>query len=95
MIKLIVSVIAAGATVASVGWGAHVYLTDTLDGYAEKAEVQVASAKVDFVIDRQVSSIIAEISFLERKKNKTPEEWDQLRWLRKQLEELRRVRRGR
>lgn len=82
----------AALSVAGAGWGAHTYLSET---YAERGQVQLAGAKADFVLDRQMASLIAEIAYLERKQNKTAAEIEQLRWLREQLDQMRRVRAGR
>lgn len=87
----IIASLLTAASIAGAGWGAHTYLTDT---YAERADVNLAGAKADFVLDRQMAALIAEIAYLERKPNKTPGEIEQLRWLREQLELMRRVRSG-
>jgi len=86
-IKLISVCAGAAMAVGGAGFGAHEYLFNT---FAEK----VAGAKVDFVLDRQMSAVSAEIGYLERKPNKTTGEIEQLRWLREQLEQMRRVRSG-
>lgn len=78
-------------SLAAGGWGAHVYLTET---YAPVEEVKIAGAQVQFVLDRQIAATIGEIAYLERKQNKTAAEIEQLRYLRKQLDEMRQVRRG-
>lgn len=86
-----VKILTAAATVAAFGWGAHEYVSAT---YASSTDVVVAQAQIQFILDRQISALVREIAYLERKKNKTAEEWDQLRLLRQQLQELRRVRAG-
>jgi hypothetical protein len=90
-LKLLSSLAAGAVAIAGAGWGAHSYLAET---YAERGQVQLAGAKADFVLDRQMAAIIGEISYLERKQNKTPGEIEQLRWLREQLDQMRRVRAG-
>jgi hypothetical protein len=82
---------ALAVSVAGGGWGAHEYLFGT---FAEKEPLQIAGAKVDFILDRQIASVAAEIGYLERKTHKTPSDLEQLRWLRHQLEQMRRVRQG-
>lgn len=77
--------------VAGVGWQAHEYLHDT---FSKREPVILAGAKADFVLDRQISSVAAEIGYLERKQNKTAADIEQLRWLREQLDQMRRVRSG-
>ena len=58
-------------------------------------EVQVAGTKADFVLDQQMAALIAQISYLEQKRNKTQEEIAQLNYLRQQLDHMRKVRSGR
>jgi len=79
-------------TLAASGWGAHVYLADN---YADKGSVLVLNQQTQFVLDRQIESIVKAIAHLEAKQHKTQTEWEQLRYLREQLEIMRRVRRGR
>jgi len=73
------------------GWGAHVYVTETL---ASKDEVQVAGGKADYVLDRQMEATIKQIAYLERKGSLTPSEQAQLDYLRRQLQGMREVRAG-
>ena len=91
MIKLLLTAGGIAATVAGAGWGTHAYLTET---FADRGSVQVAEAKADFVLDRQMGALISEIAFLERKRNPTPGELERLRFLRSQLDQMRRVRTG-
>ena len=51
--------------------------------------VQAATA-----LDQQMDDIVARISYLDRKPNKTADERDQLKFLREQLERLRKIRAG-
>lgn len=74
------------------GWGAHEYLYSK---FAGKEEVLLAGAKADFVLDRQMESIINELAYLERKTNLTNAELVRLQYLRVQLEQMRKVRTGR
>jgi len=90
MIKVIWATVAAAFSVAGAGWGAHAYLESS---YAQAGDVKLAGAKADFVIDRQMAALIAEIAYLERKV-KSRSEVEQLRYLRQQLDEMRRVRSG-
>ena len=73
------------------GWGASEYLNSR---FAAREAVLVAEAKADFVIDRQMEAIINEIGYLERKKNPTPSEFERMRYLRDQLQQMRKVRAG-
>ena len=81
-----------GTTVAGLafgGWAARDYIDERL---ASKEAVIVAGAKADFVLDRQMEAVIAQIAYLERKPKLTPVEINQLNYLRQQLIEMRRVR---
>lgn len=87
----------AGLLAASVsglafgGWAVRDYIANDL---ASKDEVRLAGSKVDFVLDRQLEALIAQIAHLERKPNKTAGEFEQLRYLREQLNLMRKVRTG-
>ena len=70
------------------GW----YARDVLASLATKEEVKVAGGKADFVLDRQIETLVGQISYLERKPNKTSAELEHLRYLRQQLDQLKRVR---
>lgn len=82
---------AIACSIAAAGWGAHVYLVDT---FADRGDVMVASAKADFVLDRHIASTVAQIAHLERQERLTPGQVEQLRYLREQLDQMRRVRSG-
>src|SRR3990167_10057631 len=73
------------------GWYANEYIHDKL---ASKESVQVAGAKADFALDKQMEATIAQINRIEGKKNKTREDLNQLDYLRQQLEIMRQIRRG-
>jgi len=91
MINPIAAAVAGAVSLAGVGWGAHVHLTGT---YAEREAVQVVSSQAQFVLDRQIAATIREIAYLERLPKPTAAQLEQLRFLRAQLAEMRRVRRG-
>lgn len=76
---------------SSGGWYANDYIHTKL---ASKEAVVVAGAKADFVIDKQIESVISQINHIESKKKKTQEDLNQLDYLRKQLEIMRQIRRG-
>lgn len=73
------------------GWAASEYLRTQ---YASKDEVLLAGAKAEFVLDRQMESIINEIAWLERKGNLTNAELARMAYLRQQLDQMRKVRAG-
>jgi hypothetical protein len=79
---MIIKSLAAAATLAAAGWGAHEYLGQT---YAAREDVKIAQATADYVLDRQMEALLAQIVFLERLPNKTQGQWEQLRYLRRQL----------
>ena len=73
------------------GWYARDYIDTRL---ASKEEVQLAGNKADFVLDQQMAALIGQIGNLERKASKTASERQQLDYLRKQLDHMRKVRSG-
>ena len=87
---MIKTLLLAGS-LAGAGWGAHAYLETQ---YANKDLVLTMNQQTQFVMDRQMSALIKEIAYLERKENKTQSELEYLRWLREQLKELQRVKSG-
>ena len=98
MVKIIWSVLGGVASILVAGWVAHTYVTESLaskeDIEAHTQDIQVAGGKADYVLDRQMESVIKQISYLERKRNKTRSEVEQLRYLRNQLRIMRQVRAG-
>jgi hypothetical protein len=95
MTKEIVAGILGLASVAGGGFGAHKYLDST---YAEIEPVMVAGAQVNFILERQEEGLVREIAALEREQARvgrlTPTQRDHLEGLRKRLDELRQVRKG-
>ena len=88
--KLIAGVMAV-ASMAGGGWGASEYLHST---FASREAVMVAGAKADYLVERREEALVREIAELERRRNLTPTEREHLRNLHGQLEEIRRVRKG-
>jgi hypothetical protein len=85
------AVIASMLGIAGGGWGAHEYL---YSNFAPREAVLVAGGKADYLIQVQEESLVRQIAELERRPKITATERDHLNGLRKQLEEIRRVRRG-
>jgi len=75
-----------GSAVA-VGYGGHVLLEEK----ADKQELIVAGARVDFIYDKMIESKYEQIITLDKKRNKTPDEIERLRYLRKEVDRLREV----
>jgi len=75
-----------GSAVA-VGYGGHVILEEK----ADRQDVVVAGAKVDFIYDKMIESKYEKIITLDKKVNKSPDELEQLRYLRKEVDRLREV----
>ena len=73
------------------GWRASQFIENEL---ASQNDLIVVAVKADFALDQQMESLIAQIDRLDRKPNKTVDERDQLKYLRDQLERLRRIRSG-
>ena len=89
--ELIGIVFATTTATGGAGWGAHEYLTSR---FADKETVELAGAQVQFVLDQQIESIVSQIAVLEKKRNKSQEELNHLEYLRKRLEHVRAVQRG-
>ena len=79
------------AVVAGSGWTAREYVNTNL---ASKDEVLLAGNKADFVLDQQLAAVQSRIGFLEGKTNKTRTDHDELNYLRKQVEIMRKVKAG-
>ena len=91
MTKELIAGVVALAGVAGGGWQANEYLHRS---FASKEAVMVAGAKADYLLDQRIEATVAEIAWLERKRNKTTEELQQLEYLRDKLDRLRKVQRG-
>ena len=63
-----------------------------LTAKADHAEVVAVNAKAEFVMDKQMESMLAQINKLEQKQGKTPDDIEQLRYLRDELKRLRDIR---
>lgn len=78
-------------TLAFGGWAARDYIENNL---ASKSEFVVVQVQATTALDNQMEDLIARITNLERKLNKTQDDRDQIKFLRDQLERLRRIRAG-
>lgn len=87
------TVISLSTLVTAIGGGGFWFATE-LNTKADHSEVQVVSAKADYALDKQIEYILAQINKLVAKKNKTPDDFEQLRYLREELKRLREIRRG-
>lgn len=93
---------AVGVSVGSAAiggtWATSEYMHSNLAWKADVKAIQdeaiIAGYKADFVLDQLISQLVAQIAYLENKKNKTRDEIEQLRSLRQQLEIQRKVRKG-
>ena len=74
-------------TIAGGGWWAATTLAD-------KETVMVIASKADYSIDKHAEYLLSQINKLEAKQNKTPDDRQQLQYLRDELERLRQIRRG-
>ena len=91
MTKEIIAGVVALAGVAGGGWQANEYLHRT---FARLEMVLVAGNKADYLMDQRIEELVAQIAWLERKRNKTPGELQNLEYLRDKLDRLRKVQRG-
>ena len=71
--------------------GGGIWLATT---YATNEELQVVASKAEYALDKQMELILTQINRLEAKKNKTQDDYEQLRYLRSELKRLREIRRG-
>jgi len=71
------------------GWAVRDYISREL---ASKDEVIVVQAQVQTALDTQMEDIMARIANLEAKPKKTQYDYDQIKYLRDQLERLRKMR---
>lgn len=84
---------AAIGLVATVG-GGGVWFANELNAKATHEEVQVVGVQAEYALDKHLEYILSQINRLERKSHKTPDDVEQLRYLREELKRLREVRQG-
>jgi Tfp pilus tip-associated adhesin PilY1 len=73
------------------GWNAA-HLVGTLATKEEvKNQIQILEAKANTSLDFQIEGLVAQAAFLENKKGKSAEEINQLEYIRKRIEYLRKV----
>jgi len=77
--------------ITTLGGGGYWVATE-LTAKADHAEVVAVNAKAEFVMDKQMESMLAQINKLEQKQGKTPDDIEQLRYLRDELKRLRDIR---
>lgn len=78
------------SVIAAIGGGGYWVAKEV----ATHEEVQVAESKADFSLDKHQEYILEQINRLELKKQKSPDDLEQLRYLRDELKRLREVRKG-
>ena len=71
------------------GWAVRSYIEDEL---ASKDDLIVVQAQVQTALDQQMEDVMARIANLEAKPKKSQYDYDQIKYLRDQLERLRRMR---
>ena len=86
--KLAAVAFAALATVAGSVWGASAYLQN----FATRDDLIVVQAQAQTSLDTQMEDIMARIARLEANPKKTQDDRDQIKYLRDQLERLRKLR---
>jgi len=87
-LKVGMIVFAALGTVFGSVWAASEYV----QSFATKNELIIVQAQVQTALDQQMEDIMARIANLEAKPNKNQYDRDQIKYLRDQLERLRRIR---
>ena len=75
-------------TIAGSVWGASAYVQT----FATKNDLVVVQAPAQPALDQQMEDVMARLARLEGKRNKTADDRDQIKYLRDQLERLRRIR---
>ena len=80
--------------IATIGGGGY-WAAQEIGAKADKTELVVAGARVDFIYDKMIESYVSQIAILEAKQRKTPEENDRLRYLREELNRVRDIRKQR
>jgi len=90
-LKAVAASVAAAGTLTGGGWAGHEYLHGT---FAPVEQVQVLRLQVASVLDDQIAQLVAQIAFLERKGKLTPEEINQLNYLRDRVRYLRDLQKG-
>jgi len=73
---------------AGAGWWA----SETLAGKADKEDVRIVAAKADTALDTQIEYLIAKVTRLEQKKYKSRYDIEEIKYLRGQIERLRKLR---
>ena len=87
-LKIGMVIFAAAGTVIGSVWAASEYVQT----FATKNELVVVQAQAQTALDQQMEDIMARIARLENKRNKTADDRDQIKYLRDQLDRLRRIR---
>lgn len=90
----IATISAAIGLVTTLGGGGY-WVANELTAKADHAEVVAVNAKAEYVMDKQMESMLAQVNKLESKKGKTPDDLDQLRYLRDEVKRLRDIRQQR
>ena len=85
---------AAVGIVGTIGGGGY-WVADTLGDKADKSEVIAVSLKAEYIMDKQIESLYAQIIRIEQKPHKTPDDLQQLQYLRDELQRLREIRQKR
>jgi len=86
----IATLASAVGLIGTVG-GGGVYLATN---YATTEELQVVSTKAEYGLDKHQEYLLTQINRLESKKDKTPDDLEQLRYLRDELKRIREIRKG-
>ena len=90
--KWLCAVASAVAVVAGSAWGAAQYINNEHAKLATRDSIEVASAQLDFLYDKQIESLVAQITRLNLKRNKSTEELRHLDYLRQELDRLKQMR---
>ena len=73
--------------VVTLGGGGYVF-AEKLNAKADKQDLIVAGARVDFIYDKMLESNYEQIVILDKQTNKSQDERDRLKYLRKERERI-------
>ena len=87
-IPIISSAVGLAITLSGGGY----WVGTELSSKADKSEVLAVNSKADFIMDLQIDSMRTQINKIEAKPAKTPDDREQIRYLRDEVKRLRDIR---
>lgn len=90
-IPLISSAVGLAITLSGGGY----WVGTELSSKADKVELLAVNSKADFIMDKQIESMHSQINKIDAKSIKTPDDREQIRYLRDEVKRLREIRQQR